>query len=685
MTPTIVRLMREQAPVLGDGGYLIELERRGYVDSGSGREKVGTGRGSGQFTPEVVVEHPDALRELHREFLDSGSRVLQALTFFATREKLSRAGYGNETEAINVAAVRLAKEVAGERALVAGSVSRTQLFEREGPGSAGHVRDLFEEQIRLLKDAGVDFLILETFFHLEEMVIALGCARASGLEVLATMSFRPTLAVSSDGYSPEQCAKQMAESGAAAVGANCEQEPARIVPLVKAMGAAAASRSRRSRRRFARTRRPRASRRCPSFRINSKPYKSRAGSSRISVGLPQRMGSASSADAAVAMRRTFARWRPASGSLSRLADTHGQHARGRRLTNSNPPRLLQDIQSQPESLAGILSYQLGSGYEPLVRAAGTLRAATRVVITGMGASMFASIPFEYRLCSVGIDATVVESGELLHYPRPLLRDTVVVVVSRSGESVEIAKLLPVLRGTCTTIGVTNDPESSLARGTDQALYIRSPPDEMVAIQTYAGTVLVLALVAAAVADELPAAASEARAALDLQRSFVREGVERLTLWDEFLESRAPIYLLARGPSSSSAFEGALLFNETAKVPAIGMTAASFRHGPVELVDGNFAGLIFAPADGTRMLNLALAEDLVRFGGRVRVIGPPHPDHSSLDWCETPEVPAFLARLFEVIPVQLAALRLAQLRGIAVGQFRYAPQVSRDEATFAPPG
>src|SRR5215831_19683848 len=78
--------------VLGDGGYLLELERRGYVDSGSGREKVGTGKGSGQFTPEVSVENPDALRELHREFLRAGSQVLQALTFFGTREKLTRSG-----------------------------------------------------------------------------------------------------------------------------------------------------------------------------------------------------------------------------------------------------------------------------------------------------------------------------------------------------------------------------------------------------------------------------------------------------------------------------------------------------------------------------------------------------------------------------------------------------------------
>ncbi len=69
---SIAELMR-QGVVLGDGGYLIELERRGYVDSGSGREQVGTGRGSGQFTPEVAIENPDALRELHREFLGAGA------------------------------------------------------------------------------------------------------------------------------------------------------------------------------------------------------------------------------------------------------------------------------------------------------------------------------------------------------------------------------------------------------------------------------------------------------------------------------------------------------------------------------------------------------------------------------------------------------------------------------------
>src|SRR6185436_147169 len=195
----IINLLKQNV-VLGDGGYLIELERRGYVESGSGREKVGTGRGSGQFTPEVAIENPDALNDLHREFLKAGSQVLQALTFFGTREKLSRAGYGKETEAINAAAVKIAKEIAGDKALVAGSVSRTQLIEREGMEALGKARDHIAEQIRLLKDAGVDFLILETFFHLAEMKAALECAAAAGLPAVATMSFRPLITQCTDGH-----------------------------------------------------------------------------------------------------------------------------------------------------------------------------------------------------------------------------------------------------------------------------------------------------------------------------------------------------------------------------------------------------------------------------------------------------------------------------------------------------
>jgi betaine-homocysteine S-methyltransferase len=234
MKESIVQRIRQDT-VLGDGGYLIELERRGYVDSGSRREKVGTGRGSGQYTPEVAIEHPEALRELHREFRLAGSQVLQALTFYGTREKLTRAGYGDQTEQINRAAVGIAREVAGDSAWVAASISRTQLFEREGPSAAGHVRDLFAEQVRLLKDAGADFLILETFFRLDEMLIALDVAAQSGLPCVATVSFRPVTTHTTDGVTPADCARRLVDAGACAVGGNCEQDPQRMLPILRQM------------------------------------------------------------------------------------------------------------------------------------------------------------------------------------------------------------------------------------------------------------------------------------------------------------------------------------------------------------------------------------------------------------------------------------------------------------------
>jgi betaine-homocysteine S-methyltransferase len=234
MPKSIVELMKEDV-VLGDGGYLMELERRGWVDSGSRREKVGTGKGSGQFTPEVAIENPAALRGLHEEFLNAGSQVLQALTFYGTREKLTRAGYGDKTEDINRAAVRLAREVAGEKALVAASISRTQLFEREGPSAAAHVRELFMEQIGLLADAGVDFLIFETFFRLDEMLLALKCGMQWGLPCIATFSFRPVLTHTTDEVAPADCARRLVDAGACAVGANCEQEPERMLLVLRQM------------------------------------------------------------------------------------------------------------------------------------------------------------------------------------------------------------------------------------------------------------------------------------------------------------------------------------------------------------------------------------------------------------------------------------------------------------------
>lgn len=317
----------------------------------------------------------------------------------------------------------------------------------------------------------------------------------------------------------------------------------------------------------------------------------------------------------------------------------------------------------------------------MLEAAALLRSCSRVLITGMGASLIAAIPFQYFLCARGIQATLVEAGELLHFLHHGHRDALVFIVSRSGESIEVARLLSILTPRQKVIGVTNEPGSLLAREAHLTLCIHSLSDEFVAIQTYTGTLLALHILGALVDDRGDQSREEMEEFLPAFAQLVERSLGDLRAWDPFLLHRSPVHLLARGPSNASALEGALLFNEIAKHPAIGMPIASFRHGPVELVDQNFRGLIFAPFGRTRDLTLSLARDLERFGGQVRLIGPPPLGSSEPRWCSIPESPETLTPLLEIIPVQAAALRMAQLSGIAPGSFRYAPQIALDEASF----
>jgi betaine-homocysteine S-methyltransferase len=205
--------------VLGDGGYLLELEKRGYVRAGP-------------FTPEAVLEHPGALLELHREFLNAGAEVLQALTFYASEDKLATAGLAGKGDDINRQAVRLARQVANEGdALVAGNLCLTWAYDPTDPASPARTRELLERQVRVQLEEGVDFFIGETFVWLGEALIALKVAQESGLPSMITMGFE-TVPVSREGDSPAECARKLEAAGADIVGINCLRNPENTLPLM---------------------------------------------------------------------------------------------------------------------------------------------------------------------------------------------------------------------------------------------------------------------------------------------------------------------------------------------------------------------------------------------------------------------------------------------------------------------
>ena len=106
----------DKGPVICAEGYLFELERRGYLQAGS-------------FVPEVVLEHPELVAQLHREFVHAGSDVVEAFTYYAHREKMRLVGKEHLLEEINRRALQLAKDVAAESdSLFAGDICNTNVF-----------------------------------------------------------------------------------------------------------------------------------------------------------------------------------------------------------------------------------------------------------------------------------------------------------------------------------------------------------------------------------------------------------------------------------------------------------------------------------------------------------------------------------------------------------------------------
>lgn len=211
----------KEGPILGDGGYLLELEKRGWVRAGP-------------FTPEVVLLHPEALRELHMEFREAGADVLQALTFYASRDKLATVGLENRLEDLNRAAVRIAREAAGDKCLVAGNLSLTWMYEPGSASAADRVRRTFDEQLTVQVEEGVDFIIGETFSWLGEALIAVERAKATGLPVMVTICFE-NKDQTAEGKSAADAAKALLDAGADIVGMNCLRPPEHMLGPMEEM------------------------------------------------------------------------------------------------------------------------------------------------------------------------------------------------------------------------------------------------------------------------------------------------------------------------------------------------------------------------------------------------------------------------------------------------------------------
>lgn len=212
--------------IIGDGGFVFSLEKRGYVKAGP-------------WTPEAAIEYPEAVLGLHREFGRAGADVFQTFTFYASEDKLENRGNlaakTHTCAGVNRAACNLARKAADEfGGLVAGGLSQTPSY-LSAVGKE-KTQAVFRQQLEVFREQQVDFMIVEYFEHVEECVWAIEACREFNFDVMATLCC--DAAGDLHGVGLGECALQMVRAGACCIGVNCHFGPDRVVEAVRQMRAA---------------------------------------------------------------------------------------------------------------------------------------------------------------------------------------------------------------------------------------------------------------------------------------------------------------------------------------------------------------------------------------------------------------------------------------------------------------
>jgi glucosamine--fructose-6-phosphate aminotransferase (isomerizing) len=350
-----------------------------------------------------------------------------------------------------------------------------------------------------------------------------------------------------------------------------------------------------------------------------------------------------------------------------------------------PDPFLAEIAAQPDAIrraaAGLEEQRL---VLERIRDAGTT--ARTIVFTGMGSSYDACYPAVNDLAGRGVASLLVDSAELLHFRRPVLNaQTLVVIVSQSGESAEIVKLgneISKQRTRPFVVSITNGLDNDLARRADIRLDSRAGVETGPSTKTFAASMTILAGLARLLAgdgmdtaiDRTRTAAEGAALAAERLLDDPEAHAGELAGW---LGGREVMVVLGRGPARAAAEMGALTLKESG-VMAESLESAMFRHGPLELAGPGMSAVVLATEPETRRLDLALAADLVRAGAAVLVITPDGEEPKGARAVATGYLDRALVSAVSIVPVQLLAWNLAAARGRTPGAYTRASKVTTSE-------
>jgi glucosamine--fructose-6-phosphate aminotransferase (isomerizing) len=336
---------------------------------------------------------------------------------------------------------------------------------------------------------------------------------------------------------------------------------------------------------------------------------------------------------------------------------------------------INDILAQPQALRDTLA-ALQTPPPALAAIANDLKQNrfARIVLTGMGGSFAALFPLWQMLVQTGHAPLMVETSELIYSAPALLQpDTLLIVVSQSGRSAEIVRVLDMSNG-ATVLAITNTAGSPLAQRAACALVTQAGEESNVSCKTFVTALAALALCGAALTQNDWAFM---HAHLAQSVPFVDFYVSQVDAISNLMAERVTSISLAlcgRGASLAAAMCGSLIIKEAAKFHSEGMGSAAFRHGPLELATTGLCVFVYEGTPDVAPLNARLVRDVNAAGGHGFLIGPNADDAVF----RLPDMPAVALPIIEMLPAQMLSVGIAHRKGLEPGLFIVNTKVTATE-------
>lgn len=366
---------------------------------------------------------------------------------------------------------------------------------------------------------------------------------------------------------------------------------------------------------------------------------------------------------------------------------------------------LEEIQAQPQALKNTYDSLVSNQKDQIVKLRDTWRVKNinRVIFTGMGSSNFCGyIPF-YYLNQLGIKAEMIEAGEFLIHilsekNEKIFNSTALVLISQSGESGEIVKILKNqkdMQQVPLIIGITNTPDSYLAKQANLVFFTDAGDEKSVTSKTYTSCILLLYYLSIIIANDFEINSDKLNSLpkyIDYISEFFSHYKEIDLIIKSFLNFLGPetkfLEFLARGASLSTAYQSALNYKEIVKQPSEANPCSTFSHGCIEYLDEKSKIILFSSDNESFKLNNNLTTKMIRDWncGRIihicnetRIKTSPNPILSEnghlLTYVHDIEN-TFLAPIIEIILMQFLFYEIAININLEPGKFRHSQKITR---------